>query len=198
MSLPNIRTMFSPKIVADMWSSRYNKRFRFELPERFKGTIVEKWAKYWKQLGIDYKEMVIDTCKHMYEHPLKTTIYAGIGTTTYFLSKHNPDFEEFKKEFQDNKNQLILVAEPCQNPVSANHIKNLERWFNQGVVRRLTLGVISFIWIDNYDKNCSLYKTTCEYLKPPYATFNERVIDVGFLNKFWVLEERMKEYDVNF
>lgn len=171
---------------------------QFELPERLKGTVVEKWANYWKQLGIDYKEMVIDTGKHMIQHPLKTTVYATLGISTYLFCKHNPDFEDFKKEFQSNKNQLILVHESCQNPISSNHIKNLEKWFNQGVVRRLSLGVISFIWIDNYDKDCSLYKTTCEYLKVPYAGFSERIIDIGFWDKYWVLEERMKDYDVNF
>ncbi|XP_063697284.1 mitochondrial import inner membrane translocase subunit Tim29 [Culicoides brevitarsis] len=198
MSLPNIRNIFSPKIVQGMWSSKYSKKLNFELPERFKGTIVEKWANYWKQLVIDYKEMVIDTCKHMFQHPLKTSIYTGVGATTYFLCKHNPDFADFEKSFQNSKNLLILVAEPCQNPVSADHIRSLERYINQNVVRRLSLGVISFIWIDNYDKDCSLYKATCEYLKPPYKTFKERVIDVGFLDKYWILDEQMKDYDVNF
>jgi hypothetical protein len=28
---------------------------RPQLPERFKGTIVERWVNYWKGLGRDYK-----------------------------------------------------------------------------------------------------------------------------------------------
>uniref|UniRef100_A0A336K0N7 CSON013653 protein n=1 Tax=Culicoides sonorensis TaxID=179676 RepID=A0A336K0N7_CULSO len=198
MSVPNIRNMFSPKLVASSWSSKYTKKFQIHLPEKLKGGLIEKWANYWKQLGIDYKDMLIDTGKHMIKHPVKTVVYATTGYSTYILYKNNPDFEDFKKDFQNNKNQLILVHHSCQNPVSAKHIKDLEQWFNQGVVKRLTFGIVSFIWIDNFDKDVSLYKATCNYLKPPYSTFNERVIDIGFWNKFWILEDRMKDYDVNF
>lgn len=53
------------------------------------------------------------------------------------------------------------------------------------------------MWIDNYDKDCFLYKTVCPYLKPRYLTFHERIIDVGALDKWWVLETKMKDYDVN-
>lgn len=31
---------------------------RMQLPEKFKGTIVEKWANYWTGLARDYKGML--------------------------------------------------------------------------------------------------------------------------------------------
>lgn len=33
-----------------------------QLPEKFKGTIVERWANYWKGLARDYKGNFVDSC----------------------------------------------------------------------------------------------------------------------------------------
>lgn len=181
--------------LTESWSKRLDK---IELPSRLRETIVEKWVNYWKQLAIDYKEVAMDSGKHIVEHPVKSMIYGGIAATAYTFYKNNPDLQDFEKQYIEHKNDLILISESCQNEVAANHIKNIERWLNQGVIRRLSLGVISFIWLDNFNSQCSLYKTTCEHLKPKYMRFNERIIDIGFWNKYWWLEEKMQDYDVNF
>lgn len=93
--------------------------------------------------------------------------------------------------------KLILVGEPIRNPVSVQHIKWLEQCYNEGLIRRLNLGILSLIWVDNYDKDCSFYKAVCPYLKPRFVTFHERIVDVGFLGKWWLLERKMKNYDIN-
>lgn len=169
-----------------------------KLPQRLKGTIVEKWAIYWRQLAIDYKEMVLDTGKWMKEHPKRTTIYTIFGSGTYVLSKANPSLADFQTQFYKARDELILVSEELQNPVSKTHIRDIDRWYNSGQIRRLSIGIMSFIWLADYDKETALYKAQCEYLKPKYSTFHERIIDVGFWNKFWVLEDKMRDYDVNF
>jgi Translocase of the Inner Mitochondrial membrane 29 len=169
----------------------------YELPERFRGTIVEKWAKYWRQLVSDYKDMVIDTGRDMRNKPFKTSVYLGLLTGSYLCCKNNPDEQSFFEEIRKYNNEMMLLAEPCQNPVSVDHLVFVERCKNAGLLRRLTLGVVSFIWVDNYDKDLALYKSTCSYLKPEYLKFHERVIDVGFWNKWWTLSEKMVDYDIN-
>lgn len=171
---------------------------RFKLPERYKGTVIEKWANYWKQLLIDYKEMIFDTGRWVRDNQKKAAIYGIIGTGSYLLNHANPTLDDFKTHFLRASNELILVHESCQNPVAAKHVKDIELWYNSGVIRRLSLGVISFIWLADFDKDVALYKARCEYLQPQYMTFDQRVIDVGFLNKFWILESKMLDYDVNF
>lgn len=91
----------------------------------------------------------------------------------------------------------MQVGEPIRNPVSVQHIKWLEQCYNEGLIRRLNLGILSLIWLDNYDRDCYIYKAVCPYLKPRYVTFYERIVDVGFLERWWLLERKMKDYDIN-
>lgn len=114
-----------------------------------------------------------------------------------YLNKYNPDESSFREYLLQNSTKLVQIAEPIRNPISENHVKWLEQCYNEGVIRRLNLGIISIIWIDNYDKMCSLYKTVCPYLRPRYITFHERIADVGCLGKWWILENKMIDYDVN-
>lgn len=184
--------------LSSTWSTNVTSRIKtIQVPEKLKGTIVEKWVTYWKQLVIDYKEMVIDTGKWMKDHPAKTTVYGIIGTGIYVMNDRNPTLDDFREQFLKSSNELILVHPSCQNSVAAEHVTQIERWYNNGLIRRLTLGVVSFIWVADFHKDVALYKAKCEYLEPEYATFHTRVIDVGFWNKFWVLEKKMIDYDVN-
>lgn len=196
-------TMSLSSVIRRRWASTLSKNMTtriqsIELPERFKGTVVEKWAKYWKQLLIDYKEMIIDTGKWMKDHPTKTIIYGTLGTGIYVMNERNPTSDDFREQFLKASNELIQVSLDCQNPEAAKHIKNIELWYNSGLIRRLSLGVISLIWLADFDENVALYKAQCKYLQPEYLKFDQRVVDVGFWNKYWVLEKKMIDYDVNF
>lgn len=91
----------------------------------------------------------------------------------------------------------MQVGESVRNPKSECHVKWIGQCYNEGIVRRMNLGVISLIWLDDYDKMCFLYKAICPHLKVEYLKFYERVIDVGFLDKWWILESKMKDYDIN-
>lgn len=115
----------------------------------------------------------------------------------YYFNRHNPDETAFKHQLMKEAFKLMLLGELVRNPVSTQHVVSLEKCYNEGIIRRLNLGVLSLIWLDNYDRDCSLYKTTCSYLKPRYVTFYERIVDIGFLDKWWILEKKMENYDVN-
>ncbi|XP_035782410.1 mitochondrial import inner membrane translocase subunit Tim29-like [Anopheles albimanus] len=167
------------------------------LPERFKGTIVEKWATYWKNLVIDYKEMVLDTGRGMRDRPVRSTIYVSLLAAAGYCGANNPSETDFYDQYRRAYNQLSLVHPTCQNPVASRHITFLERCHNEGILRRLSLGVVSFLWLDNYDKGLSIYKAVCPYLQPRYLTFHERIVDVGFNGKWWQLERKMVDYDIN-
>lgn len=170
---------------------------RFKFPERLKGGIMEKWANYWKQLYFDYKEVALDVGREAKQKPLKTTFYGLLSGSTYLCVKNNPDETSFISQLRLYNSEMILVHESCHKKESAQHLKFLQQCLNAGLIRRLSLGVISFIWIDNYDETLALYKATCPYLKPKYLQFHDRIIDIGFWNKWWKLDEVMKDYDVN-
>lgn len=175
------------------------QRFQnFQLPEKYKGTIVEKWFNYWKLLGGDYKEVAKDTWQWMKDHKIKTTIYGSLAAFMCYSYKNNPDENMFFDQLRKFDNEIGLVMEDQHNPVSANYLKYIETLNNQGILRRLTIGVVSFMWVHDYSKSLGQYPAVCKYLKPEFATFHERIIDVGFLNKWWILEKKMQDFDINY
>lgn len=168
-----------------------------QFPEKYKGTVLEKWALYWKNLVRDYKEMIIDTGKTMRDRPVRSGIYLTLLGATYYCGVNNPDEADFGIRFRQCSNELQLVHPSCQNPEASRHIQFLQRCYNEGIVRRITLGVVSFIWLDNFDRGVAIYQAICPYLQPRYMTFHERIVDVGFNNEWWILKKKMVDYDIN-
>lgn len=176
------------------------RQFRLEdlqVPERYKGKIVEKWLLYWKGLCIDYRDVVLDVGKNIKEKPTRAAIYGSIGAGGIYCAKHNPDQTDFRERMLHHIGDMVLVDESCHNRASAQHLRFLEKCSNEGILRRLNLGVLSLLWLDNFDRAAQLYKATCTYTQPDYLTFRDRIIDVGFVGKWWKLEEKMIDYDVN-
>lgn len=169
----------------------------FETPEKIKGTFLERWGRYWKNLYIDYRDVAIDVVKDCKAHPILASTYGSFVALLVYLNKHNPDETSFREHLLQNSIRVMQVGEPLRNPISEQHIKWLQNCYDEGIIRRMDLGIISLIWLDNYDTACSLYKAVCPHLKPRYVTFYERIVDVGFIDKWWILENKMKDYDVN-
>lgn len=174
-----------------------SKFINFEVPERFKGTVVEKWLGYWKGVTNDYRDVVLDVGKQMKERPIKAAIYCTLGASAIYSFKHNPSERDFIEQLRVYNNKMILVDPVCHNAVSSQYLTFLERCYNEGIVRRLNIGICSVLWLDNYDHAISLYKATCSYTKPELLTWHQRIIDVGFLDKWWKVNDKMTDYDIN-
>ncbi|CAL7941807.1 unnamed protein product [Xylocopa violacea] len=168
-----------------------------EVSEKVKSSVIERWTVYWKNIYADYKEVALNTAKDCKEHPVRTSIYATFLASCVYLSKHNPNECTYKDQLMEDTMKIMQVGTAIRNPVSEQYVKWLSQCYNEGIVRHMNLGIISLIWLDDYDKMCSLYKAVCPYLQVQYATFYQRVVDVGFLDKWWVLESKMKDYDTN-
>lgn len=170
---------------------------KIQLPERFKGTIVEKWMGYWKNLYIDYRDVFVGAGQQMKEKPIRSAFYGITAASAYYCAQRNPSDIDFYEQLRRYNADLILVHESCQNPVSAQYLKFLEQSNNRGLLRTLNLGVLSLIWLDNYDEALGLFKVTCPYLQPEYLTWHKRIVDVGILNTWWKLRENMIDFDIN-
>lgn len=201
--LLRLRTQFTQSYATN--SSFLKTRFNafqsrvnsFEVPERFKGTVVEKWLLYWKGLYIDYRDVFINVGKQMKEKPVRASLYSTLGASAVYSFKHNPSETDLIEQLRVYNTQMMLVDPVCQNPVSSQYLTFLERCYNEGIVRRLNVGVCSLLWLDNYDRAVNLYKATCSYTKPELLSWHNRIIDIGFLDKWWKIEEKMKDFDIN-
>ncbi|XP_023703312.1 mitochondrial import inner membrane translocase subunit Tim29 isoform X2 [Cryptotermes secundus] len=154
-------------------------------------------SNYWKNLCIDYKEVAVETVESARQKPVKALlICSGLAFIAY-CAHSNPDEQNFRDKFLFHTNEMILVGEPIRNPQAVSHLKFLETCYNKGVIRTLGLGIINFMWISDYDKSSGLYQAHCEYLEPKFLTFHKRIVDIGFLGQWWILQRTMKDFDIN-
>lgn len=67
--------------------------------EKIKGTIFENWFKFWKNVFIDYREMLKDVRTDVKEKPLKTALLlTGFGFLG-ICSKLNPNEASFRANY---------------------------------------------------------------------------------------------------
>ncbi|KAK9700497.1 Translocase of the Inner Mitochondrial membrane 29 [Popillia japonica] len=166
--------------------------------KKVEGTVVENWVKYWKTVCKDYKDVAVDLKNDMKTKPAKSVlVLSGLGFTT-FCAYHNPDENHFKNTFIKASNDVILIHPRMQRQETIEHLTFIEKAYNRNILRHLNLGLFSFIWIDNFSKDCHLFEAHCPYLQLEYSTFPGRIIDFGFLNTWWVLAKKMTDYDINY
>lgn len=169
---------------------------RFSLPDKYKGGLIEKWAKYWRQLGADYAEVIVGCARFTRAHPVRAAVYAGAGGTVYQCAQLNPNYTDYLRELRYRTGDMVLVDERCQRPETREYLRTVERHLNEGRLRHIDLGVASLIWQADYDAGLALYKTTCTYTVPHWREFGERIVDVGFCGRWWLLRKHMEDYDV--
>lgn len=169
----------------------------FVLPERFKGTMVERWAEYWQAVYKDYKDVAVGIVTDVKDKPWKGVAWSSLIGSSYYCAKHNPDEHSYRNALLQCSNDFIFVGQPIRNPKTTRHLNTVEHYYNQGIIKRQSFGLFSLMWVDNFKDTVGLYKATCRYLAPEILTFHTRIVDVGFLDRWWLLEKKMIDCDVN-
>ncbi|XP_072938309.1 mitochondrial import inner membrane translocase subunit Tim29 [Epargyreus clarus] len=174
-----------------------NLKGKVKFPEKFKGTILEKWANYWKNLFIDYKQMLQDLRTDIQDDPRKAFLWTTGLATTVILAKNNPTEIDFKDSLKRVTNNVILVSEECRNPKSIEHLRAVEQYYNEGLIHYRSFGIASVMYTSECNESCDLYKAHCSYLKPTYFSFPSRVVDFGFMGRWWNVYVKTVNYDIN-
>lgn len=174
-----------------------NLRSFFSNAQESKTPVINKWVKYWEDLVKDYTDVLKETCEHCKKHPVKSSLIFVLFGFTYVCIEKNPDENSYRDCVINYSNDVLLVAKTVRNPNLDQFLTSLETCYNSGILRRLNFGVGSIIWIDDQSKELGLYKRNCKYLKPQISSFNQRIVDIGFLGKWWRINSYIKDYDVN-
>lgn len=175
---------------------RFGEPVKF--PEKFKGTIVEKWADYWKNLFIDYRQMLQDLRSDIQEEPLKALKWTTGFAITYALAKNNPNEMDFKNELKKVENEVALVPEDCLSKKSLEYLRYVETCYNEGAIHYQSLGIFSLMYVSELSDSCDLYKAHCSYMKPTFISYPSLIVDVGIMGKWWNLHKKTSNFDVNF
>lgn len=192
-----VRKLIPNRISNKYYNLKAKFSFTLELPERLKGTKFEKLGTFCINLLRDYGEVIKETSSDIKQRPKKALAYAWGFWAWYYCVKTNPDELNFREKCLLAAGDIVSLPDSVRNKESSTHFSFLESCYNTGVLRRLNLGVCSFMWLDNYDQAVGLYAAHCKFLEPKYLSFHERIVDFGFLGRWWIMSRKMRDYDIN-
>ena len=154
-------------------------------------------GRYFGGIYNDYKTVALETVQDARNSPLKTFIYtSSLAAICYFI-KTNPSETQFYNQLTDSANDLATLGDLVRNRKSDKHVQYLKYCSNAGLLRRFTFGVCSVMWVDNFDPAVDLYEARCKLLKVGWLNWHERVVDVGVLGRWRLLDKAMTDYDIN-
>ena len=158
---------------------------------------TEQSVNYLKMVKHDYSEALMEVRDGARAKPVRASIYSSVFGFCLYAGFTNPNERDFHSNFMSYCHELRQVSDAIRNPGAQRLIDYESRAYNAGLIRRLNFGIGSLMWIDDYDERMGLYASRCDYLRPSWSDMRHRVVDVGFLGKWWISEKKMVEFDVN-
>ncbi|XP_004616835.1 mitochondrial import inner membrane translocase subunit Tim29 [Sorex araneus] len=180
------------------------KRFWSRGPDEAGDAAPARKPGAWARLGIwarallrDYAEACSDTVAAARARPGRATVYVGLlgGVAACFALA--PGEAAFEEALLDASGSLLLLAPATRNQDSETFVQRLLWLRGRGRLRHVNLGVCSLVYEAPCDAQASLYQARCRYLQPRWSDFPRRVLDVGFAGRWWVLDARMRDCDIN-
>lgn len=150
-----------------------------------------------RSLLSDYKEACREVFVGAWERPVKASVYMTLvgGAWACFYTK--PDQSSFEATLLERSGQLGLLSPWIRNGTSDGHVQNLVKLRNEGRLHHVSLGFLSLVYRTEYDPDATLYEAQCSNVSPRWREFPQRILDVGFVGRWWILDSKMKDYDVN-
>ncbi|KAJ3600703.1 hypothetical protein NHX12_031681 [Muraenolepis orangiensis] len=162
--------------------------------ERLKQSRAAMWS---SGLMSDYREAIREVGVGIWERPVKASFYFGLLGGAWACFHTRPDKTSFQTLLLEVSNKLGLLTPWVRNETSDQHVLNLVRLRNEGRLRHLSLGLVALTFRADHAPEVDLYEAQCSNLWVPWRELPERVLDVGFAGRWWVLDSKMKDYDVN-
>lgn len=145
----------------------------------------------------DYKEAVREVGVGIWQRPVKSSFYIGLLGGAWACVYTKPDKTSFETHLLDVSNKLGLLSPWIRSETSDQHVLNLVKLRNEGRLRHISLGLVALTFCADYDPEADLYEAQCGSLSIPWSSLPQRVLDVGFAGRWWILDSKMKDYDVN-
>lgn len=158
----------------------------------------------WARLGAwarallrDYAEACRDTAAAARARPGRAAAWAALLGGAAACCSLAPSEAAFEEALLDASGTLLLLAPATRSRPAEGFVQRLLWLRGRGRLRHVNLGLCSLVYEAPCDPQASLYQARCRYLQPRWADFPGRVLDVGFVGRWWVLGARMRDCDVN-
>ncbi|KAM8844886.1 mitochondrial import inner membrane translocase subunit Tim29 [Spinachia spinachia] len=161
---------------------------------RLKNSKAGVWC---RGLVSDYIAACREIVVGSWERPLKASLYASVLAGAWACSYTQPDRSSFEATLLEYSNRLGLLAPWIRNGTTDGHVQSLAKLHNEGRLHHASLGILSLVYLLDHEPDTTLYEAQCSSLSAPWRELPRRILDVGFVGRWWVLDSKMKDYDIN-
>ncbi|XP_008831768.1 mitochondrial import inner membrane translocase subunit Tim29 [Nannospalax galili] len=158
----------------------------------------------WARLGTwarallqDYAEACGDAAAAARARPGRASVYLGLLGGAAACCALAPSEAAFEEALLDASGSLLLLAPATRNRQSEAFVQRLLWLRGRSRLRHVNLGLCSLLYEAPFDAQASLYQARCRYLQPRWIDFPGRILDVGFVGRWWILAKRMHDCDIN-
>ncbi|XP_018326028.1 mitochondrial import inner membrane translocase subunit Tim29-like [Agrilus planipennis] len=177
--------------------SKFQSTFE-RIEKKAEGTFTENWVKFWKNVFVDYKEVAVDIAKDVKHRPIKAAVLVSTAVFISYLFKSNPSEADYRAAVIRAANDIRLIPPSMQKEEAANFLQYIEQCYNRDLIRRISFGIACIIWVDKYNKDYKNEEAVNKYLAVTNMELFNRIVDIGILNRWFILPKKMEDYDVNF
>lgn len=145
----------------------------------------------------DYKAVAKSAVTYARERPIKFLSQLGIVGLSSYCWTQRPDMQSYEEELFKSSNDLVQISSLIRNKNTDAYIRDLISSYYQKRLACKNLGLFSIIIKNDFPKDCDVYDKNCYYLQPRWIKIHERIVDFGFIGRWFILENAMLDYDVN-
>ena len=158
---------------------------------------IQQWGQPFRNIILDYYEVSLDIVKTIKTHRIRSVFGFFCTGAVVYSFRQVPSEYNYYGELLEWSNELSLVNEKEQNQVSKSHIDRTLRLYASNRLHYVHLGLVAIVMETPTYPDCKNYHSTCVHLQPRWWTFYERIIDIGVYRKWIVIQQKMKDYDIN-
>lgn len=160
--------------------------------------ILNRLNLFFRNIYLDYSEVFKEVRRSAQAKPLKASLYGASTLFVLNMFRTNEGLRSYSNEVVSACNRVASVNQSSRNPESFEFVQNIGQWNCNGLLRQIDLGFSTIIYRADCNPEVALFKYNCTHLKPSLKEFfQERLVDLGLLGHWLLLEVKMKNYDIN-
>ncbi|GFN80167.1 mitochondrial import inner membrane translocase subunit tim29 [Plakobranchus ocellatus] len=159
--------------------------------------LLKRFGEYLLMVANDYKVVAQETFQDVTSGSIKAASYLSGLVALGVLHRANPTKRDLETVLMESAHDLSLVGESIRSEKADEFVDKLCSAQRDGRLHYTSLGILSLVWISEQRDGLDLYTAKCKHTNLPWYQWHEKVVDVGILGKFMVLDKNMKDYDVN-
>ncbi|KAI6655545.1 hypothetical protein LOD99_2044 [Oopsacas minuta] len=145
----------------------------------------------------DYAETFRSFGKYFRDNPIKCSISSSAFLLLAYFTYHCPDKYSYANEIISNTNEISLLPYRLRKRTTQDQIFHLMLLLDQGSICTFSIGPCRIAYKRRTPFNNRLYYFNSKFLIPSHLTFLDRILDIGFMNKWWFMDKFMLDYDVS-